>query len=73
MKQLTFPNDGYGVFPEGKLLYIYAEVTERASYISQSNKDKSAVFTAVPILLDCSLSKSFYAPRLPYELKVYTV
>ncbi|XP_065845310.1 complement C3-like isoform X2 [Oscarella lobularis] len=70
MKQLTFPNDGYGVFPEGKLLYIYAEVTERASYISQSNKDKSAVFTAVPILLDCSLSKSFYAPRLPYELKI---
>eukprot|EP00118_Oscarella_pearsei_P000066 m.4121 g.4121 ORF g.4121 m.4121 type:complete len:1787 (+) comp10246_c0_seq1:161-5521(+) len=70
-KELTIPNAGWlQAFPEGRRLYLYAEVKERVSGVNQSSSDISAFFTDTPIHLDCDLTPPFYKTNLPFLLTV---
>ena len=69
-KTVSFPNDGYIVFPLGEQVYISAEVIDLNNGVKQQTFDVSAQFDDNPIKLDCALSPPYYRPNLPLRLQV---
>ncbi|XP_062523937.1 complement C3-like isoform X2 [Corticium candelabrum] len=69
-KTISFPNEGYKVFPLGEQVYISAEVIDSNNGVKQQTFDVSAQFDDNPIKLDCALSPPYYRPNLPLRLQV---
>ncbi|XP_062499180.1 complement C3-like [Corticium candelabrum] len=64
-KRISTPNRGYGLYPLGQKLWVYAAVTEQATGKKFNTTDLSVKFTTSPYTLQCETTKPYYKPGLP--------